>query len=297
MSDPPTASKRWLCGYVLHNLTCKEPLESDYLAIVPASDSRVQEIVATSRLCRNLVENITDQYGHKREPSVLVIREDAPERVRHIDAVVSFRNLIAISCVVLGWQKSISSHNPWGTLYADYFDFYPTTIMSDGKYSRTISAALIDFGKPNEIHPQSSPGLPSTDWWGAETDEMLLHPLAEAWNDLYVGLRHSEREATALFRSLQVAYLAAGMPISNEMSIHDWGSRIALWISACEILAHPAVGRNEGNSGFVPVKDLLKKQVWSNRELRENTYNCRNQTGKIIWPNVNLEPIPKPRWM
>jgi hypothetical protein len=270
MSDQPVTSKRWVWGYVLHNLTLKEPLECEYLAIVPHSDARVQPIVGESPLARCLVENFTDQLGRPRHPSVLVLREDTPATIRQIDAVVSFRNLIAITCVIFGWQQSIGGPTVWGTLYSDYFDFYPTTITADGKAVRTITPAVNDFGYPKEIHGQTSPGLPSIQSLGmVEPDESLVHLLMEAWNDLYVGPKRFEHEATALFRSLQVAYLAAAMPMSNERSIHDYGTAIALWVSAFEILAHPVASGGTGKADFEKVKELLEKHVWSRPELRE----------------------------
>ena len=275
MNESSRTPKRWLLGYVLHNLTLNEPLlESDFLAIVPHSDSRVQRIVAASQLGRCLVENFTDHLGCRRNPSLLVIREDAPESVRQIDAVVSFRNLIAISCVIFGRQQSIGGPNVWGTHYSDYFDFYPVTINTDGTAALIISPALHGLIQPRDIHGQTSPDLPSTESLGAvEPDEVLVHLLMEAWSDLYVGPTRFEHEATALFRSLQVAYLAAAMPMSNERSIHDYGTRIGLWVSACEILAHPGASGGTGRADFEKVKELLERHVWSSVELRDSKYS------------------------
>ena len=277
MSDQSVAPKRWRWAYILHNLTCKESLESDYLAIVPHSNNRVQQLVEICPLARCLIENFTDQMGRQRHPSVLVVRDDAdaPETVRRVDAVVSFRNLIAISSVIFGWQQSIGGPNVWGTLYSDYFDFYPTMITADGKALRTISPALNDLGYPKDFHGQTSPGLPPTSVASlgtVEPDEALVHLLMEAWNDLYIGPKRFDHKATALFRSLQVAYLAAAMPMSNERSIHDYGTTIALWVSAFEILAHPVASGGTGKANFEKVKELLEKQVWSKLELRDRKY-------------------------
>lgn len=269
MSAPTVPAKQWLLGYILHNLTCKKPFDSEYMAIAPHSDPRVQQIVATSQLRRCLVENFTDQLGSQRHPSVLVVREDAPETVRDIDAVVSFRNLFAISCVIFGQQQSIRGPNVRGTLYSDYFDFYPIMITPDGTGVWTMSPALNDFDYPKEIHGKTSPSLPRTECLGVEPDEMLVNRLIEAWSDLYIGTRRFEREATVLFRSLQVAYHAAAMPVSNLPSIHDYGVRIGLWISAFEILAHPAVDGIKNKVNFDKVKELLGKQTWSKAELRD----------------------------
>ena len=278
--------KKWLWAYLLHNLTCKKPFESDFLAIVPHSDSRVQEIALRSHLYRCLIDNFTDQMGSKRYPSILLVREDAPQAVRQIDAVVSFRNLVALSCVIYGRQQSIAGPNVWGTLYTDYFDFYPTTVSEDGTSARTLSPAWDSFGYPREIRGQTSPGLPSTESLGSiEADEQLLQFLMEAWADLYAGSKRFESEGTALFRSLQVAYLAAAMPISNERSIHDYGTKVALWVSAFEILAHPAARGGTGKADFERVKDLLEKKSWSKNELRECKYSVTFR-GKTF--NVNL---------
>jgi hypothetical protein len=288
VSDQVADPKQWVWGYVLHNLTLKEPLECEYLAVVPHSDARLQPIVAASPLARCLVENFTDQLGRPRHPSVLVLREDAPATVRQIDAVVSFRNLIAIPCVIFGWQQSMGGPNVWGTLYSDYFDFYPTTITADGKAVRTISPALNDFGYPKEIRGQTSPGLPSTSIASlgtVEPDRPLVDMMMEVWNDLYTGPKRFEHEATALFRSLQVAYVAAAMPMSNERSIHDYGTRIALWVSAFEILAHPVASGGTGKADFEKVKELLERHIWSKPELRDCKYAV-NYRGEMH--DVNL---------
>ena len=266
LTDP---AKQWLLGYVLQNLTCKKPFDSEYMAIVPHSDPRVQEIAANSALERSLVENFTDQFGKKRNPSVLIVRNDAPAQVRTIDAAVCFRNLVAISCVVQGRQESLGQLNVRGTLYTDFFDFYPTTITADRTAVRTISPALDGWDQPQEFHGMTSPGLPSTEWVGVEPEESLLRPLMEAWNNFYTGPKLYECEATGLFRSLQVAYHAAAMPASNQQSIYDFGVRVGLWVSAFEILAHPRLSGGKGNANFKTVKELLEKQTWSNAELRD----------------------------
>src|ERR1035438_4263226 len=131
MSTPNVPAKQWLLGYVFHNLTSKNPFDSEYMAIAPHSDPRVQQIVATSQPGRCLVGNFTDQFGTNRNLSVLIVRNDAPAQMRAIDAAVSFRNLVAISCVVQGQQESLGQLNVRGTLYTDFFDFYPTTITAD----------------------------------------------------------------------------------------------------------------------------------------------------------------------
>jgi hypothetical protein len=285
MTQAASDTKKWLWIYAVHNLTLKEPLDTEYLALVPHSDPRLQPIVATSPVARCLIENFTNQQGRHRNPSVLILREDAPESVRNIDAIVSFRNLIAVPCVIFGWQQSMGALNVWGTLYSDYFDFYPTTISKDGKYASTVSSALNAFGEPGNIHGQTSPELPSTEMWGAQYDEDLVGVLAEVWKELYVGTKRFKREANTLFRSLQVAYGAAAMPRGNVSSIYDWGVRVAAWVSACEILAHPKASRGTGNTGFMAVKELLEREVWSRHELRRRKY-CITYAGKRH--NVNL---------
>ena len=279
------SSKRWQWGFLLHNLTCKQPFGSDYLAIAPHTDTRVQAIVANSSLGQSLLENFTDQFEHKTHPSVLIIREDAPESVRHIDAVVSFRNVFAFSCLIRSWQQNIGGPSACYPLFSDYFDFYPITLDADGIRIYGKSPALRVMGQPKAIHGQISAGLPNSEHLFIEQDDDLSNLLLKAWQHVYVNPSSIKSEARALFRSLQTAYHAAAMPMPNQQSIHDYGTRIALWISAFEILCHPSGCGGLGKADFEKVKELLETQTWSNSEMRDCKYPVTSRKACV---NVNL---------
>lgn len=85
--------------------------------------------------------------------------------------------------------------------------------------------------------------------------------------------RHAEpkRSERMLFRSLETGYQAFAMPSANLSSIHDHGSRIGLWVSAFEILAHPW----RGAANLMSVVRLLERPGWDNSRLSRRIYSVR----------------------
>lgn len=65
--------KEWEVLYVMPNLSLRESFESDYIAIVPYTDDRVQTCMKKSSGTKKLVDGFVDSWGKKIEPSVLII--------------------------------------------------------------------------------------------------------------------------------------------------------------------------------------------------------------------------------
>jgi len=86
-----------------------------------------------------------------------------------------------------------------------------------------------------EFHGQSSPELPERQI--PEIDEPLFEILVKRWERHYLGFRRS-RQDRALFRSLNMAVQASELPGGIDVTIYDLGRILALWVSACETLAH-----------------------------------------------------------
>src|SRR5438132_596418 len=111
--------------FVLPNLQIKSPVETAYVGILPDSDPRVIEIAKRNPAVDALINNFSDHHGSKIPVSVMVLHKDAPKSIADSVALVSFRNIVAISCVLQSWQFSIGSPNAIGMRFSDYFDFYP----------------------------------------------------------------------------------------------------------------------------------------------------------------------------
>ena len=108
---------------VLPNLRLDKPVETKFVGLLPDNDPRVAEIVKRDPAVLALINGFFDQKGNKCSVNVLVVDDSAPDSVKNIHALVSFRNIFAISCILRGWQFTVGSLNPNGTLYSDYFDF------------------------------------------------------------------------------------------------------------------------------------------------------------------------------
>ena len=99
-------------------------------------------------------------------------------------------------------------------------------------------------------------------------DPGLLKRLLFAWRRVYVNGR--ERDTfRRLFRSLEVAFHAAQQPADGLPSLSDVGNRLALWVSAFEVLFHPG-GKGKINSRLV--RKALRRVPWDKRQLTLRRY-------------------------
>ncbi len=146
--------------FVLPNLEIKLPVETNYVGILPNSDPRVIEIAKHSPAVNALISKFTDHHGSKSPVSVMVIHADAPKSIKDSAALVSFRNIFAISCVLQSWQLSIGSANSHGTRFSDYYDFYPFAPTRDGVDLLHIGHALNALDAADDFQGQSYPELP-----------------------------------------------------------------------------------------------------------------------------------------
>lgn len=68
----------WVPLFVLPNLLVKEPVEVEYVALVPPSDPRSEEIAKTNKNFYPFLNSFTDAFQRRVIPSVLIWRTDAP---------------------------------------------------------------------------------------------------------------------------------------------------------------------------------------------------------------------------
>ena len=107
---------------------------------------------------------------------------------------------------------------------------------------------------------QTSPALPNLGTLQPRPDEMLIHRLLRAW-DRFVFNQPVDPIVAAIFRSLDVAYQAASVPLTT--SVFEYGTRVVLWVSALEILAHARSSKASRKT----VLDLLGAFQWQDRRL------------------------------
>jgi hypothetical protein len=246
--------------FVLPNLQLKSAVETNYVGILPSVDPRVIEIAKRSPAVDALINNFSDHHGSKISGSVMVLRQDSPKSITDSVALVSFRNIVAMSCVLQSWQFSVGSPNAIGMLFSDYFDFYPYSPTRDGKKLLHIGHGLNALDAVDDFLGQPYPEL-SRNHLGSSTayDEQLFDLLRKAWIDRFEK-RRKNWKSNRLFRSLAIAYHACALPKKNSLWFYDFGVSVALWISAFEALVHPGRG---GKADLSTVLSLISKARFS----------------------------------
>jgi len=74
-----------------------------------------------------------------------------------------------------------------------------------------------------------------------------------------------------LFRSLEIAFHASLYPADGLTSINDIGTRIALWVSAFEVLCHPGGGVNKRH-----VQMVLANTPFSEKGLSSTRFSVKH---------------------
>ena len=272
----------WIIIFALPDLNLTESIGNENIAIVPHNDSRIVEITKQSSYAKALVDNFGDQFGRKKYPSLLIISDTAPQHMRDIDAIVGFRNILALSTIIMGHEHSFTSTFVAYPLYSDYFDFYPISITKDDDGFLTQSPSILGFDdEKRKFKGQTSPSLAGLDHVRARPNGYLLDQLQKAWARRYLRKRGNEWSTRTLFRSLEMAYQASSMPFKNHSTMYDYGASASLWVSAFEILSHPRTG----SSNLMTVLDLIGKYDWLHKDIKRRAYVIR-YAGKRR--NVNL---------
>ena len=262
----------WSIIFVLPNISLKEAVGNENIAIAPHDDSRASADIARSPFGKSLVENFEDQFGRKIHPSLLIINDDASDSIRAIEAIVSFRNAIALSTIIRGYEHRLTSTFVAFPLYSDYFDFYPITISKKHDGFITRSPSILGFdAEYQEFRGQTSPGLSGGGSLSVKPDDQLFGNLKRVWERRFLRGKIGEWSTTALFRSLEMAYQATTMPYKNHSTIYDYGSSASLWVSAFEIISHP----RQGKASLLTVIDLLGDYQWYNKVLERKVYKIR----------------------
>lgn len=266
----------WSFIALLHNLSIQRPVENDCVAIVPDTDGRALKLLEASPALRRLVTGFTDQFGRQISPSLLVVHQAAPQNILDQDALIGFRNALAICTIVYAWQEYLVSQLSLNVLkYSNYFDLYPITVgRDDVLVIRSPSTLGVD--EPDEFTGQISPELASTYRVSDFYDSELLSAILGLWHKRFVQKKISEWSSRVLFRSLEMAYHASAIPFENSSTIYDYGAKIALWVSAFEVL----VRSETEHASLSRVLGLLKQAQLSSPRLRHKRHTVSFSTKK-----------------
>ena len=233
----------WSIFFLLPNMSLREPVGNDYIAILPHDDLVIRRICCSSPTAKVLIEGFEDQFRRKAYPAILVIHSAAPDTVRDIEAIVGYRNAFALSTIIKAYEHRLVNTFVAFPLYSDYFDLYPITISRDGNAFITSSPSVLGYDdETDKFRGQTSPNLAGSESFSATPDNSIFKLLEKAWERRFVKARFGEWPTRALFRSLEMAYQASSLPVKNHSTIYDYGANASLWVSAFEILSHPRNG-------------------------------------------------------
>lgn len=257
-----------LFAAILSNIPVIESVGNDLVALVPWDDTDLA-FHRTIDGYDSFMSKFTDVFGREVSPSVIVMNEHVIRAEQWFPAITAFRNILAISSIPRAWSEAISSNRqPPGLYYGDYFQIYPYHINADGTAS-AFNPAACSTDVLTKARGQNTPGLHNFSELQQFYDQELLCELLACWADRFAFHPVDETwRSTALFRSLEMAFRASLMPSDNQGSLGDYGAQVALWVSACEVLAH-----DQTNSSAHKVsKTLLKPCVFDSPQL--NASDC-----------------------
>lgn len=233
-------------------------LETTKLAIVPPTDPRVVAYAEREPAARKLIDGFRDETGHPISPSVLISRSG---RRISLDAVNAFRTAIAMSCVLRSRAAIVAGAAHTQPSWSDHFDTHPTEVTRQGRLT-TYSPAVVGLRSPTA--PFLAMPLPYVDHAVTSLffDTYLYRCLGNEWKRLYGGRqREGATDPRAVFRALELAYLAAATPAKLGGVHNEWGISVALWVSGIEVLASAASEPHWGSTRTVHA--LLGEFKWS----------------------------------
>jgi hypothetical protein len=232
-------------------------LASDSLAIVPSHDPRVRTAAALDPKVARLLDVFVDVTGKKLHPAVLIAREHSPFTWEQ-DAIVAFRNCVAISVVLRYRAHWLRDKGSMDVGWSDYFDFHPLRVGTHGLVSDSpaLTAIVTATGKYQAMpSPFVSATTPTSLW----RDGFLYHTLSLEWRRFYEKPVDRTTYGRGLFRSLEIAYVASAAPNKHGGSVYEWGVQVALWVSAIEVL----VSALHGGANERLSVELLGEYDWS----------------------------------
>src|SRR5216684_2879138 len=149
----------WIPVFVLPNVQLLYPIECDIAALAPARDPRVAALKRAQPMFRRFLGRFADNFGQKFEPSVHVLRADAPPKFLEIGALASFRDLIAISAVAYNRALELRHGPGHRVLFGEAFAVYPW--MLDKHYEVVIGStpAILGTHEVASFKGQSSPAI------------------------------------------------------------------------------------------------------------------------------------------
>jgi hypothetical protein len=86
----------WTPIFLLPNIRLKHAVGVDEAAMVPPDDNRVLAYCRQYPDFRRFVRKFSDPFGAKSSPGILLLRDTSAPTFRSMEAVSSFRDLVAL---------------------------------------------------------------------------------------------------------------------------------------------------------------------------------------------------------
>ena len=260
------------------NIDLDEPVESSFFALVPFDDRRVRRMKHQHPEFRKFMVRFTDAFKNRINPTLIIRRADTPEQLQTSDAAASFRDLLVASMVPYAWSK-IAIYNNVGFRigYSSYFWIYPWMIDRNYEHIIAHTPAILALHEPQAFKGQSSPDLSPIKVNRKDFDEPLLQELLHRWVARY-NTDDPAWENIALFRSLNMANQALLIPAGPDITIHDLGRIVGLWVAAFEILVHPG-GVDYAN--LWKVFNLFDRVTWIDKKCGHRRFMAGTTKKKV----------------
>lgn len=270
----------WLPIYFLPNVKLEVAIEACSICLAPAHDERVTYERSATPNFDALLRRFSTNFGEHFTPAVLFIKEDAPEALRSVDILAGFRDALVASTVPLSRSWAMDRRQPRGLMFSEYLDIYPWNLDKNNEYMICSTPAAGGLHEVSAFHGQSSPALFRQSLNAFDIDWPVLDAILPRWNTWAIS-PNNDWSQTALFRSLNMANAAARMPGGRDITLHDIGRQVALWISAFEILVHPG---GSGRANSRKVRELLQSGSVGKESLRTRSLNHKDGGDRTVSP-------------
>ena len=132
----------WVPAFVLPNIQLQKPIDGEMAAIANCQDTRVQQILTQIPVLAEFVRRFQTPFGAGVTPSMMILREDAPRTCFTVEAVSSFRDLVAMCVIPLSRARSAEWGRSFATYYTDWYEFYPWMINTHHQHIVCNTPAL-----------------------------------------------------------------------------------------------------------------------------------------------------------
>ena len=252
----------WIPIVALPNLDIRSKVECEHAAIVRPDDARVDKLRADHPRFATFLSRFRGQFTEQIWPSLILLSAGAPNSCRTAEAVTGLRDVIAMSVVPRARARRLRYGQANGLAYSTAFQLYPW--MLDRQYEEMILAnsASLHLHVLDKFHGQTFPEQGQITVMEQDIDIPLANLLLTRWVSRFGGTPVDWADK-ALFRSLNMANEASGIPALTASTFYDVGRSLAHWVSAYEIMVHPEVGI----ANKVKVAAELEKVQWRNAVL------------------------------